>query len=152
MSIEHYEQAIHRFCEAQGLDDPHFLLRGGLLSIDGHPLRIEFLEVIERCRVTVDLGPPPAAAELACCRLLLEFNHRSGGLHCPVMSLRPKTGHIELSMHLESSELVDAAVLGEVIEHHLGDIVDDWEAALDELQGPPAAGEREAKFPMSAQR
>src|SRR4051812_27913865 len=111
MTIEHYQRAIQRFCDARGIDDPHALLQGGLLSLDGHALRIEFIEALDRCRITIDLGPPPPSAELACCRLLLEFNHRSGGLHCPVMSLRPQTGHIELSMHLEASELVDAGIL-----------------------------------------
>lgn len=152
MSIEHYERAIHRFCEARGLEDPHQLMQGGLLSLDGYPLRIEFIEAIDRCRITIDLGPPPASAELACCRLLLQFNHRADGLRQPVMSLRPQTGHIRLGLHLEASELVDAEVLGEVIEGHLGGIIDAWEDALSELlERPPAVSDAAAQFPMSAQ-
>jgi len=153
MSIEHYERAIVRFCEVQGVDDPHRLMQGGLLMLDGYPLRIEFIHAIDRCRITIDLGPPPASVELACCRLLLQFNHQADGLRHPVMSLQPQTGHIRLGLHLDASELVDAEVLVEVIEGHLGGIVDTWEDALSELlERPSAAGDGAAQSAMSAQR
>ncbi|MGI4847640.1 MAG: hypothetical protein ACRYGK_05830 [Janthinobacterium lividum] len=130
MALEQYKQIIDEFCDLADIDDVASVFETGLLKVGETPVRIEYLQSLDLCRLSIDLGMPLAGYQPGLYRLMLESNFSHIGETLSTLTIEPSSGHAVLVVHVPLARLQSDLPLGFLLGEQLDPIVEAWHALI----------------------
>lgn len=134
MSRADYKEIIDEFCDLADIEDVAGVFDSGLLKVGGTPVRVEYLEFLELCRISVDLGVPASGYPPGLYRLMLESNFTHVGESLSALAIEPASGHAVLVVHVPLVRLMSDLPLGYLLGEQLQPIVDAWRLLIMQAQ------------------
>jgi hypothetical protein len=133
MALEEYKDVIDEFCDAADIDDVASIFHTGLLKIGNIPVRLEYLEPVDQCRISVDLGMPAGGYKAGLYRLMLESNFNSGFDCVTTLGIEPVTGHAVLVVYVPLNRLQTDLHLIDLLGEQIDPVLEAWEALIAEV-------------------
>jgi hypothetical protein len=141
MAREDYKIVLDEFCALTGISDAAALFETGLLKVDETPVRLEYIDLADLCRIAVDLGQPAGGYQEGLYRLMLESNFIQDTQSLSLLTIEPVTGHAVLMVHVPVSSLLGDLPLAFLLGPQLDTIRHAWSSLLDQIDEenfPPA--------------
>lgn len=149
MSREAYKRIIDEFCDLADIDDVASVFSSGLLRVGRTAVRIEYLDSLDMCRISVDLGAPLAGYQPELYRLMLESNFSHIGESLSSLTIEPASGHAVLVSHAPLTRLQTDLPLAFVLGEQLEPVIDAWRELIEEVGQAP--GTTSDKVPTPGQ-
>jgi hypothetical protein len=126
MGLAEYRDVIEKFCDEADVDNVSDILHRGALCIGQNAVLLEYLEKVDQCRLTLDLGLPQGEDLAILYRQLLESNFDVAPDFQPVHAVHPESGHAILTLQIPLARLQADVNLFELMTHDLEHVTEAW--------------------------
>jgi hypothetical protein len=126
MGLAEYRDVIEKFCDAADIENVSDILHRGAVLVGQNAVLLEYLEAVDQCRVTLDLGLPQGEDLASLYRLLLESNFDLAPDFQPVHSVHPESGHAILVLQIPLARLRDDVDLFELMTIDIEQVTEAW--------------------------